>query len=99
VPRSRRRITRLIEGWLTANGVIGLYPANSVGDNDIEIHRTESRTEVRDLARAAPANRKKQPSMRDAPAAACLTLLRRRVSTELIAARARLKGWRLKGSK
>jgi 5-methyltetrahydrofolate--homocysteine methyltransferase len=41
----KRMLQRLIEGrWLTANGVIGLYPANSVGD-DIEIYADESRTE------------------------------------------------------
>ena len=40
----RRMLQRLIEGrWLTANGVLGLYPANSVGD-DIEIYADESRT-------------------------------------------------------
>ena len=39
----KRMLQRLIEGrWLTANGVIGLYPANSVGD-DIEIYADESR--------------------------------------------------------
>ncbi|MGB4116199.1 MAG: methionine synthase [Polaromonas sp.] len=43
---AKRMLTRLIEGrWLTASGVIGLYPANSVGD-DIEIYTDESRTEV-----------------------------------------------------
>jgi 5-methyltetrahydrofolate--homocysteine methyltransferase len=41
----KRMLQRLIEGrWLTANGVIGLYPANSVGD-DIEIYADESRSE------------------------------------------------------
>jgi 5-methyltetrahydrofolate--homocysteine methyltransferase len=40
----KRMLQRLIEGrWLTANGVIGLYPANSVGD-DIEIYTDESRS-------------------------------------------------------
>ncbi len=40
----KRMLQRLIEGrWLSANGVIGLYPANSVGD-DIEIYADESRT-------------------------------------------------------
>jgi 5-methyltetrahydrofolate--homocysteine methyltransferase len=40
----KRMLQRLIEGrWLTANGVIGLYPANSVGD-DIEIYADESRS-------------------------------------------------------
>jgi 5-methyltetrahydrofolate--homocysteine methyltransferase len=41
----KRMLQRLIEGrWLTASGVIGLYPANSVGD-DIEIYADESRAE------------------------------------------------------
>ena len=43
---AKRMLQRLIEGrWLTASGVVGLYPANSVGD-DIEIYTDESRTEV-----------------------------------------------------
>ena len=43
---AKRMLNRLIEGrWLVANGVIGLYPANSVGD-DIEIYTDESRSEV-----------------------------------------------------
>jgi 5-methyltetrahydrofolate--homocysteine methyltransferase len=44
---AQRMLTRLIEGrWLTANGVIGLYPANSVNDDDIELYTDESRTQV-----------------------------------------------------
>ncbi|RPE72325.1 methionine synthase (B12-dependent) [Tibeticola sediminis] len=40
-------LKRLIEGrWLTASGVVGLYPANSVRDDDIEIYTDESRTQV-----------------------------------------------------
>ncbi len=43
---AQRMLKRLIEGrWLTANGVMGVYPANSVGD-DIEIYTDETRTEV-----------------------------------------------------
>ena len=43
---AKRMLNRLIEGrWLTASAVIGLYPANSVGD-DIEIYTDESRTKV-----------------------------------------------------
>lgn len=43
---AQQMLKRLIEGrWLTANGVMGLYPANSVGD-DIEIYTDESRSEV-----------------------------------------------------
>jgi len=38
---------RLIqEQWLAANGVIGLFPANSVDDDDIELYADESRTKV-----------------------------------------------------
>jgi 5-methyltetrahydrofolate--homocysteine methyltransferase len=42
-----RRMLKLIvrERWLTAKGVIGLYPANAV-DDDVEIYTDESRTEV-----------------------------------------------------
>ena len=34
------------EKWLTANGVIGFFPANAVGD-DIEVYTDDTRTEVR----------------------------------------------------
>lgn len=38
---------RIVEGrWLTANGVVGFYPANSVNDEDIEVYKDESRSEV-----------------------------------------------------
>jgi 5-methyltetrahydrofolate--homocysteine methyltransferase len=40
-------LDRLIkEKWLTANGVIGLFPANAVGD-DIEVYADDDRTDVR----------------------------------------------------
>ncbi|WP_411883020.1 methionine synthase [Polaromonas sp. YR568] len=43
---AQRMLKRLVEGrWLTANGVMALYPANSVGD-DIEIYTDETRSEV-----------------------------------------------------
>ncbi|MGE4052382.1 MAG: vitamin B12 dependent-methionine synthase activation domain-containing protein, partial [Piscinibacter sp.] len=43
----QRMLRRLIEGrWLTANGVIGLFPANTVNDDDIEIYADESREQV-----------------------------------------------------
>jgi 5-methyltetrahydrofolate--homocysteine methyltransferase len=39
-------LDRLIsERWLSANGVVGLFPANAVGD-DIEVYTDASRTEV-----------------------------------------------------
>ncbi|MBW8830036.1 MAG: methionine synthase [Burkholderiales bacterium] len=43
----QRMLKRLIEGrWVTANGVIGLFPANTVNDDDIEIYTDEARSEV-----------------------------------------------------
>ncbi len=43
----QRMLKRLIEGrWLTANAVIGLYPANSVNDDDIEFYTDETRSQV-----------------------------------------------------
>ncbi|MGZ5217302.1 MAG: vitamin B12 dependent-methionine synthase activation domain-containing protein, partial [Caldimonas sp.] len=43
----KRMLRRVIEGrWLTANGVVGLYPAATVGDDDIEIYADESRSDV-----------------------------------------------------
>ena len=38
------------EHWLTANGIIGLFPANSVGD-DIEVYTDETRSAVRTVLR------------------------------------------------
>jgi len=40
-------LKKLIDGrWLTANGVMAILPANTVGDDDIEIYTDESKTEV-----------------------------------------------------
>lgn len=40
-------LKRIVEGrWLTANGVVGFYPANRVNDEDIEVYRDETRSEV-----------------------------------------------------
>ena len=42
----QRMLKRLIEGrWLTANAVVGLYPANAVND-DIAFYTDESRSEI-----------------------------------------------------
>ncbi|MDD2544660.1 MAG: methionine synthase [Burkholderiaceae bacterium] len=39
-------LQKIIEGrWLSASGIVGLYPANSVGD-DIEFYTDESRTTI-----------------------------------------------------
>jgi 5-methyltetrahydrofolate--homocysteine methyltransferase len=35
------------EGWLKARAVIGMFPANSVNDDDIEVYTDERRSEVR----------------------------------------------------
>jgi 5-methyltetrahydrofolate--homocysteine methyltransferase len=37
----------LEEAWLEARAVIGFFPANSVGSDDIEVYTDDSRTEVR----------------------------------------------------
>ncbi len=43
----KRLLKRLIDGrWLNASGVVGLYPANSVGDDDIEIYSDTQRSQV-----------------------------------------------------
>jgi 5-methyltetrahydrofolate--homocysteine methyltransferase len=43
----QRMLKRLIEGrWLTANGVMGFWPANSVNDDDIALYTSESRAQV-----------------------------------------------------
>ena len=44
---ARRMLKQIIrERWLTAKAVIGLFPANSVDDDDVEIYTDESRTQV-----------------------------------------------------
>ncbi|VTU13930.1 methionine synthase [Variovorax sp. RA8] len=43
----QRMLKRLIEGrWLTANGVIGFWPANAVNDDDIALYTDETRTQA-----------------------------------------------------
>ena len=43
----QQMLDRLIEEkWLRANGVIGLFPANMVGRDDIELYTDEDRTDV-----------------------------------------------------
>ena len=44
---AKKMLEKIIaEKWLEARAVIGLFPANSVNDDDIEIYTDESRTEV-----------------------------------------------------
>nr|WP_148572365.1 methionine synthase [Nocardioides caldifontis] len=35
------------EGWLTANGVVGIFPANRVDGEDLEVYTDETRADVR----------------------------------------------------
>ena len=43
----QKMLDQLIEEkWLRANGVIGLFPANTVNDDDIEVYADESREDV-----------------------------------------------------
>ena len=40
-------LKRIIDGrWLTANAVLGFYPANTVNDDDIELYTDDSRSQV-----------------------------------------------------
>ncbi|MBE0473951.1 dihydropteroate synthase, partial [Rhodoferax sp.] len=40
-------LKKIIEGrWLSANGIVGLYPANRVNDDDIALYTDESRSSV-----------------------------------------------------
>ncbi|MCW2497908.1 vitamin B12 dependent-methionine synthase activation domain-containing protein, partial [Jatrophihabitans sp.] len=44
---AQRMLDTLIEErWLTASGVFGLFPANMVNNDDIEVYTSEARTEV-----------------------------------------------------
>ena len=50
------------EKWLTANAVVGFWPANATGD-DIELYSDDTRkTRLRDAAHAAPADGPREPA-------------------------------------
>jgi 5-methyltetrahydrofolate--homocysteine methyltransferase len=43
----KRMLKRLVDGrWLTANAVVGLYPANSVNGDDIALYMDESKAKI-----------------------------------------------------
>ncbi|WP_104523600.1 methionine synthase [Blastococcus atacamensis] len=45
---AQQMLDRIVEEkWLRASGVFGLFPANQVGSDDIEVYTDESRAEVR----------------------------------------------------
>ena len=45
---AKAMLTKIVdEKWLTARAVIGLFPANSINDDDIEVYTDDSRSDVR----------------------------------------------------
>ena len=62
-PTRRRMLKRIVaEKWLTANAVVGFWPANAVGD-DIELYADgERRSAARDAAYLAPADGAREPA-------------------------------------
>lgn len=60
---ARSMLRRIIdEGWLEARAAIGLFPANSVGD-DIEVYTDKSRTQIQTTLRNLRQQRKKAPGL------------------------------------
>ncbi len=51
------------EKWLTAKGVIGLFPANAINDDDIEVYNDEEKTLVKEVLRNLRQQRKKAPGL------------------------------------
>jgi 5-methyltetrahydrofolate--homocysteine methyltransferase len=49
------------EKWLTANAVIGLFPANSINDDDIEIYAKDDRQKVQFILNNLRQQRQKAP--------------------------------------
>jgi len=59
---ARSMLRRIIDdGWLKAQAVIGIFPANSVNHDDIEIYENEERQKVRAVLRNLRQQRKKAP--------------------------------------
>jgi 5-methyltetrahydrofolate--homocysteine methyltransferase len=55
-------LRQIIDGkWLTAKGVFGIFPANSVMDDDIEVYKDDSREGVDVVLRNLRQQRKKAP--------------------------------------
>ena len=49
------------ENWLTAKAVIGIFPANAVNDDDIELYENDEREEVKAVLRNLRQQRQKAP--------------------------------------
>ncbi len=59
---AQQMLAQIIEQqWLTAKGVIGIFPANAVNHDDIEVYANDERTEVQTLVRNLRQQRKKAP--------------------------------------
>lgn len=57
-------LAQIIKGkWLTARGVIGLFPANTVNDDDIELYGSDDRKEVQAVLRNLRQQREKAPGL------------------------------------
>lgn len=66
---AKQMLERIISGrWLTANAVVGFYPANSINDDDIEVYTDDSRNEVLFVYR----NLRQQTSKREGVNNKCL---------------------------
>ena len=64
---AKQLLTKIIsEKWLTTNAVIGIWPANTVNDDDIEVYTDESRKKVKTTFRTLRQQYKKaanQPNL------------------------------------
>ncbi len=59
---ARSMLRRIIdEGWLEARAVIGIFPANSVHDDDIEVYDNEERTAIKAVLHNLRQQRQKAP--------------------------------------
>ena len=55
-------LAQIIKGkWLTARGVVGLFPANAVNDDDIELYNSDDRKEVQAVLKNLRQQRQKAP--------------------------------------
>ncbi len=51
----------IAEKWLTANAIVGFFPANSINDDDIELYTNDERKEVQTLLHHLRQQAKKAP--------------------------------------
>jgi 5-methyltetrahydrofolate--homocysteine methyltransferase len=59
---AQEMLAQIIEGkWLTARGVVGLFPANTVNDDDIELYGSDDRKEVQAVLKNLRQQRQKAP--------------------------------------